>query len=73
MWTKRKGNEVEFNLDFTLEDIRNAAKEVNVNNLSDNDCFDIASELESRFLDLFLGDEFSDIIYDTLGDREDDE
>ena len=63
----------EFNINFTLEDIRHWAEQVNVTNLSDDDCFDLASELKSRFNDLLEGDEFSDIIYDTLGDREDDE
>lgn len=73
MWTRRRDGEVEFNINFTMEDIRHWAEQVNVTNLSDDDCFDLASELESRFNDLLEGDELSDIIYDTLGDREDEE
>ena len=73
MWTRRLDGEVEFNINFTMEDIRHWAEQVNVTNLSDDDCFDLASELESRFNDLLEGDELSDIIYDTLGDREDEE
>ena len=73
MWTRRRDGEVEFNINFTMGDIRHWAEQVNVTNLSDDDCFDVASELESRFNDLLEGDEFSDIIYDTLGDREDEE
>lgn len=73
MWTRRRDGEVEFNINFTMEDIRHWAEQVNVTNLSDDDCFDLASELESRFNDLLEGDELSDIIYDTLGDREGDE
>lgn len=73
MWTRRRDGEVEFNINFTMEDIRHWAEQVNVTNLSDDDCFDLASELESRFNDLLEGDELSDIIYDTLGDREGEE
>ena len=73
MWTRRRDGEVEFNINFTMEDIRHWAEQVNVTNLSDDDCFDLASELENRFNDLLEGDELSDIIYDTLGDREGDE
>lgn len=73
MWERRRDGEVEFNINFTMEDIRHWAEQVNVTNLSDDDCFDLATELESRFDDLLEGDEFSDIIYDTLGDREDEE
>ena len=73
MWTRRRDGEVEFNINFTMEDIRHWAEQVNVTNLSDDDCFDLASELESRFNDLLEGDELGDIIYDTLGDREDEE
>lgn len=73
MWTRRRDGEVEFNINFTMEDIRHWAEQVNVTNLSDDDCFDFASELESRFNDLLEGDELGDIIYDTLGDREGEE
>lgn len=69
MWTRQRDGKTEFNINFDMEDIRAAAEGANVTDLTDDECFDLAYEIENRFLDLF-NDEMGDIIYDLLGDRE---
>lgn len=72
MWTRKSNGEAEFNYNLTMEDIRNLAEHANVTNLDDDDIFDLASEIEDRFVDM-LYDNIGDIIYDLFGDREDEE
>lgn len=73
MWTRARDGETEFNFNFTMADIRDlAASRANVTKLSDDDVFDLATEIESRIIDM-LDEEIGDIIYDVLGDREDEE
>ena len=72
MWTRKSNGETEFNYNLTMEDIRNLAEHANVTNLDDDDIFDLAGEIEDRFVDM-LYDNIGDIIYDLFGDREDEE
>lgn len=72
MWTRKRDGEVEFNINITMSDIRHLAETANVSTLTDDECYEVADELESRFVD-YTYDIIGEVIYDLFGDREDDE